>query len=189
MNNRFVASTPPEETERPQRPTPADVELLEFARELEFAARDLYRTALDGGSLGDDASKVLAVIHDTHGAAGNNLSGLLGVQAPPVESSSIYDDRAEAFGGSESDVLAAAYELESEIVATHADLIGRVESTDGVSTIVPVMLGEARHLPTIAALDGAAEDLGAMLDNDASSLAQGAGDTETVSTEPVSSEG
>lgn len=187
LSARVAASTPPDTgdtatgdtatadtepaatttTAPPRRPTDDDVTLLGFAQSLELAAVELYDQALGGGSV-DDQTSLLTTLREAHQAYAHVLGGFLGTKADGVASAEVSEQFGEGFGGSLDDVVAAAYDLETTAVATHTELIGMLEGTEGAALLASVLVAEARHATVLADLAGA--DLDAQLTSDATAL-------------------
>ena len=110
----------------PQRPTEADIPLLQFAESFELAARDLYQAAVDAGvddaAFGGDAAP-------TTRRTPPILKGILGAQGERVAGPTTSTTSFEAdFSTSDLAALAAAaYELESIAVATHTELLRELD--------------------------------------------------------------
>ena len=161
-----VESAPAAEstTTAPRRPTADDVALLGFAQTVELTARDLYQAALDGGLADSDLADVFTTLRDNHKEYANRLSGILGVDAPQQRDDALFDELVGGFeGGDAVDVATSGTELESTIVATHTDLIGRLEGVDGLAAIASFLVVEARHGTVLADVAGHGDDLDAML--------------------------
>jgi hypothetical protein len=181
---RASATTPENTTETstgattttapPQQPTPDDVEVLGFAQSIELAAAQLYKAALDAGSLGDEVLAIVVPVHQAHVAYAQALNGLLGRGAPGEASTEVVDASTEGFGGDEAGFLAAAYQLEDTAVATHSELIGQLAGTDGAALLASILIAEARHATVFADLAGES-DLDALLLTAAEPLEAGEG--------------
>jgi hypothetical protein len=173
-----AASTPVDsapvttEEEAPLRPTDADIELLGFAQTFELTARDLYQAALDGGLAEDDLADVFATLRDNHGEYANRLSGILGVDAQQQRDDALFDELVGDFeDGDIASIAAAGRELEATAVATHSDLIGRLEGIDGIAAVASFVVVEARHSVVLADVAGDGDDLDALFRDDAEPLA------------------
>ena len=140
-------------TAPPKRPSDADVELLGFAQTVEIAAFRLYEEALATDNFSDDERAVIATFHDAHQAYAQSLSGFLGREAPQVLNP-IYDEMLAAFSGDKATVLDAAYNLESVAVATHTDIVGQLQGTDGAALIASILIVEAAHGTVLADIAG-----------------------------------
>jgi hypothetical protein len=165
LSGRASATTPPNSTSDstpaastttspPRRPTDDDVALLGFAQSIELAARDLYDVSLAVKGLFDDTQRaVIATIRESHDAYASALSGMLGRQAPQT-ASSMFDYLQSSFGGKLAEILDAAYGLESTAVATHIDILGKLQGVDGAALIASILIVEARHGTVLASLNG-----------------------------------
>jgi hypothetical protein len=157
---RVQATTTPEPTAPaptttapPQRPTAADVELLAAAQTLEWAAATLYNGSRGSASLDETQAAVITVIAEHHEAYAQALSALLGRDAPNVAAPGLLE-RADDFN---ADPIGQGYELESALVATHTEVIGALQGTDGAALIASIMAVEARHGTVLADLGGRSE--------------------------------
>lgn len=156
---------PPTAASVPAAPTESDGELLRFVQSAELAARDLYRAAVEAGA--DDP--VIATFADNHQAYADLLSGILGGPEPRLDS--LYSEHQDAFASSDVAAVAEdAYELESTLVATHADVLGQLEGINGATAIASVLVVEARMCAVLADLAGQSDDFDALFENDADAL-------------------
>ena len=169
-------STPaPTTTAPPKRPTDDDVALLGFAQSVEIAARQLYDVALAANGLFDENQKaVIATIRESHDAYAAALSALLGRQAPQ-QADAVLDDTKASFSGALADVLDAAYTLESTAVATHDDILGKLQGTDGAALLASILIVEARHTTVIATLNGKTDLDDLLVNTEADALAPAEG--------------
>jgi len=167
LSGRAGATTPPASsgdttpattttTTPPKRPSDDDVTLLGFAQTVEIAARDLYDVALGTKDFDETARAVVATIRESHDAYAAALSALLGRQAPQ-KANPITDQLKESFGGDTKSVLDAASQLESTAVATHTEVLGKLQGTDGAALLASILIVEARHGTVLANLNGATE--------------------------------
>lgn len=161
-------------TAPPKRPEAGDIELLAFAQSVELAATELYAMAIGSGSLSDDTLAIVTNVHQAHVSYGQSLNGLLGRNAPNAALSELTDSAADAFGGDEAAFLAAAFELEDTLVATHTQLIGQLLGTNGIELIASILIVEARHALVFADLAGET-DLDALIFTTAEALEPGEG--------------
>jgi hypothetical protein len=129
----------------------------------------LGTTSLDG-----DHRLVIATIRESHDAYAASLSALLGRQAPQVVDP-VFDKLKSSFGGDASTMLDAAYEIESTAVATHTDILGRLQGTDGARLLASILIVEARHGTVVAHLNGktSLDDLLVNTESDALTPAKG----------------
>lgn len=161
-------------TSPPKRPTNDDVALLGFAQTIELAARNLYDVALATKDFDDNERAVLATIRESHEAYATSLSGELGRDALQ-EINPIFDDLKSSFAGDKASVLEAAYGIESTAVATHTEILSKLQGTDGASLIASILIVEARHGTVLASLNGS-DDLDTLLvDKEADALAPAEG--------------
>lgn len=184
LSGRASATTPPNSTPDstavpttstpPKRPTTDDVTLLGFAQGVELAARNLYDVALGADDFDDSTRAVLATIRESHESYATSLSGLLGRQAPQTPDA-VFDHLQSSFSGDPRSVLQSAYALESTAVATHIEILGKLQGTDGAALIASILIVEARHGTVLAALSEATilDDLLVSVEADALTPAEG----------------
>ena len=140
--------------------------MLAALQGLEFAARDLYQTALDAGA--SDEGDVLETLRTNHEGYANVISGLIGGAAPQQPDEALFAQFQAEFDNSDvAAVAAAAYDFESSAVATYLDALGQLEGTDGAKTVASIVIVESRHCAVLANLGGHGDDLDAVLVNDA----------------------
>ena len=164
------AGTDPAVSAPPERPTDVDVALLGFAEQVELTARDLYAVAIGEGAAGD-RDLVLQTCLDNHQAAADSLSALLGIDAVGARDDTLFDELSGGFTTSDLPAVAeAGYDLESSAVATHTDLLGKLQGTDGARTIAAILTIESRMCTVLADLQGLGDDDGALFDNGAVAL-------------------
>ena len=72
-------------------------------------------------------------------------------------------------------MLDAAYSLESTAVATHLDVLGQLQGTDGASLIASILIVEARHGTVLGYLNGATDLDALLVDEEADALAPAEG--------------
>lgn len=176
LSGRVSATTPPTDdtepaatttTAPPTRPNAADLQLLRFAEQFELGAVLVYDVALQSDQASDQ-STLLTTLREAHQAYAQVLSGFLGTDASREASPDVVAAFGEGFNGSLDDVLAAAYGLEATGLATHAELVGQLEGTEGSALIASILIAEARHTTVLADVAGA--DLEAQLISDADAL-------------------
>jgi hypothetical protein len=168
-------TTPATTTTAPsRRPTDADVSLLGFAQSVELAARDLYDVALGTTGFDENQRAVVATIRESHDAYAASLSAILGRQAPQL-ANPVVEELKASFGGDGPSVLTAAYNLESTAVATHIDILGKLQGTDGAALLASILIVEARHGTVLAYLNGSTglDDLLVNTEADALTPAEG----------------
>jgi len=146
-----------------ERVSDADLALLLFAQSLELAARDLYAAA---GTAGAD-DPLFGVLSDQHEAFAQGIASFVGEPAD-TRDDAVYDERESAFATSDRTAVATAgYDLESAAVATHTELLGRLENVDGAKMIASTLAMEARHCVVLADMSGRGDDLNVLLVNTA----------------------
>lgn len=153
----------------PKRPSQADLELLEFARSVELAAVELFDMALATDSFDDEIRPVIVSIREAHEAYAQSIYALLG-GAPGTAFAGAIDPLGASFSaGSAADLAMAAHALEGTAVATHTDVIGALEGTDGAELLAAICVAEARHGTVLADIAGQT-DLDLLLLSGAQSL-------------------
>ncbi len=156
-------------TAPPKRPSTDDVTLLGLAQSVELAARDLYDVALGTSGFEADQRAVIATIRESHDAYAASLSAILGRLAPQTPNP-VVDSLSSSFAGETSTILDAAYSLESTAVATHTDILGKLQGTDAASLIASILIVEARHGTVLAYLNGKTELDDLLVNNEADAL-------------------
>jgi hypothetical protein len=151
-------STTTSTTTPPQRPTDDDVTLLGFAQQVELTSQALYDEAIALGGWSDAQAAVIAAIREAHQAYAQSLSGLLGRKAPGLMSKPLFDSLRSDFSGSADGVLSAAYDLESSLVATHLDVLAKLQGTDAAALLASIVSNEARHGTVLADLAGKSDE-------------------------------
>jgi Ferritin-like domain len=158
-------------TEPPRRPTDDDVTLLAFAQQLELTAAGLYEAAIAGvAGWSDVQASVMTEMRESHLAYGNTLSGLLGKSAPGTRSEELFAEWKSQFTGSTDDVLTAAAELESAGVATHLDILAKLQGLNGAAAVASILVAEARHCTALLDLAGSTDLSELLVDTEADSL-------------------
>ena len=166
-------------TAPPLNPSRADKVLLQLAESVELAARDLYQSVLPsptadtssssepaGSPLGDYEG-LFSTLRENHEEYANSIAGLVGESAVP-RSREVYDKFADRFTTTDvTELAAAAYDLESMLVATHPEVIGELVGTDGADALAAAVIVEARQASALAAVAGKLDDLDVMLVNSA----------------------
>lgn len=152
LGGRAGAATP--STDPPKRPTDADVVLLAEAQQLEVTAVALYDEAIAAGSWSDEQAALMVFIRGAHLAYAQAFSGMLGRQAPGTKSETLFNALRSDFTGDVDNILGAAFLLESAAVATHTEVLGSLEGTDGAALVSSMLLNEARFGTALADLAG-----------------------------------
>ncbi len=146
-----TAATTTTTTAPPKRPTREDEVMLAFAQTLEVAARDLYDVALDTEVFDEMQRSVIATIREAHEAYAASLSAILGRPMAQIPDP-IGEDLKGAFGGDLATVLDAAYQLESTLVATYTEIIGKLQGIDGAALLASILIVEAANGTVLADL-------------------------------------
>jgi hypothetical protein len=173
LAGRAGATATPDQTTTtapPRQPLDADKRLLGAAQRAELAAVALYDTALAGRQLVGDQRAVVAGIREAHEAYGQSLSAILGKAAPDIAEQAVVEQFGGAFGGPVGAMLEAATLLENVLVATHTELVGALEGTDGTALVASILVVEARHATVLADMAGVT-DPDQLLVNEATPLA------------------
>jgi hypothetical protein len=132
-------------TAPPQRPSADDAALLGFAQNFELAAVDLYAVALASDGLSDDTRHIITTVRQAHLSYTQSITALLGRDAPGTPLPEAVDTYGDSFAGDEASIVEAAAALEDTAVATHTELIGQLQGTDGVQLLAAMTIAEARH--------------------------------------------
>ncbi|HRC46829.1 MAG TPA: ferritin-like domain-containing protein [Ilumatobacteraceae bacterium] len=176
LSGRAAASATTDEstttaaTTPPQRPTADDVALLSFVQQVEVTATALYGEAIAIGGWSDEQAVVVTFIRDAHRAYAQSLSGMLGRSAPNNMSQELFDGLRSDFVGDVAGVLAAAQAFESSAVATHGDVIAKLQGTDGAALLASIQIAEARFCTVLADLAGDTDPVTLLVDEEAESL-------------------
>jgi hypothetical protein len=146
-----------------ERVSASDLAALLFAQSLELAARDLYEAA---GAAGAD-DPLFGALADQHEAYAQGIAAFIGEPAD-TRNDGVYDELESAFAASDRTAVAtAAYDLESAVVATHTELLGRLENVDAAKLVASMLAMEARHCAVLADVSGRGDDLNILLVNTA----------------------
>jgi hypothetical protein len=158
-------------TAPPKRPTDSDIALLTAAQKAEFTALALYGLAtarVKGWSAAE--TTVVTTLASSHQAYANAFSGMLGRIAPNAADETILGKFDPKFTGSPADVLKAAADLESALVATHLDILGQLQGVNGATQIAAIVTAEARHVTALRDLAGSTSLSDLLVDTEAASL-------------------
>jgi hypothetical protein len=152
-----------------ERVSASDLALLLFAQSLELAARDLYEAASAAGA--DDP--LFGALADQHEAYAQGIASFIGEPAD-TRNDVVYDELESAFAASDRTAVATAgYDLESAAVATHTELLGRLENVDAAKLVASMLSMEARHCAVLADVSGRGDDLNILLVNTADPILPG----------------
>ncbi|MGB8857756.1 MAG: ferritin-like domain-containing protein [Ilumatobacteraceae bacterium] len=154
----------------PQRPTADDVALLGFAQQVELTAQALYDEALTVKGWSDSHAVVVTALREAHQAYAQSLSGFLGRQAPGTRSDDLFKSLQADFGASVEGALAAAASLESAAVATHGEVLSKLQGTDAAALIASIQSNEARHATVLADMAGETDNAVLLVDEENESL-------------------
>jgi hypothetical protein len=151
-----------------ERPNAADSELLAFAQGAELAVHDLYTKAIDSGRFTGDELTMLEQFAAHHLAYAQSINGLIGKDATNQRNEGVYG----AYSG-QMTTGSAAYRtlqaLENTLVATHTDILAKLENHDAAVLVASIITVEARHAAVFGVLPNL--NLASALDNTASSIA------------------
>jgi hypothetical protein len=158
-------------TTPPKRPTDSDIVLLSAAQKAEFTAQALYALAITRvkGWTPDQAA-VMTTLAGSHQAYANAFSGMLGRVAPNEADKALLAKFDPSFTGSADDVLKAAATLESALVATHLDILGKLQGVNGATQIAAIVSAEGRHVTVLRDLAGSTTLSDLLVDTEAASL-------------------
>jgi hypothetical protein len=157
-------------TAPPLRPTDADVALLGFAQQVEITAAALYDQALAKVKWTPEQQVVVATIRQAHVAYAQRISATLGRQAPNTKSADLFTKLSPSFTGDSTAVLTAAWKLESAAVATHLDLLAKLQGINGGALVASILVTEARHCTILADLASLSDLPSLLVDTEESSL-------------------
>lgn len=144
-------------TAPPQRPSADDTALLGFAQSMELAAVQLYNVALATDGLSDDVRHIITTISQAHLSYTQSITALLGRDAPGTPLPEAVETFGDAFSGDEASIVEAAATLEDTAVATHTELLGQLQGTDGAQLLAAITIAEARHSLVFNDLAGVTE--------------------------------
>jgi Ferritin-like domain len=178
FSGRASATTPPATDESttttvpPRRPTDDDVTLLAAALQIELTVEGLYRQAISEVAGWTEAqAAVMTTLRQAHHREFDlQRSGLLGKSAPSTRSEELFDEWKSDFSGSTDEVLAKAAELESTLVATHLDVLAKLQGTNGAALVASIQVAEARHVTALRDLAGVTDEAELLVDEEAASL-------------------
>lgn len=158
-------------TAPPKRPTTDDVTLLATAQQVELAATKLYSDAITNvKGWSDDQAAVMVAMREAHLAFANSLSGLLGKPAPGTPLEAVLTAAGPGFQGDPTSVIKAAADLESTAVATHTDVLSKLQGVNGAALIASIQIAEARHTTVLRDLAGSSDLAELLVDTEAASL-------------------
>jgi hypothetical protein len=157
-------------TAPPLRPTADDTSLLGFAQQLEIAAMRLYDQALAQVKWTPDQQSVVATIRQQHAAYSASLSGLLGRNAPNSKSDQIFSKFSSGFTGDAKTVLLSAWQLESSAVATHLDILAKLQGVNGAALLASIQITEARNGTVLADMASISDEAKLLVDTEEPSL-------------------
>jgi len=151
--------------EPPERPTPGDQVLLNFAGGVELAAQSCYDNVLDrvrSGQLTFDQDTLTAieVFRQHHLSYAQSIAAMLGKLAAIVPDPAALAAFGTAFStGSTDDIIDAAKQLEDIACATNLSLIPQLTGTDGAALLASILIVEGQHSTALQVLSGDSPDL------------------------------
>lgn len=154
----------------PQRPTAGDSDLLGALQQLELSALALYDQAIALSGWPAAQATVVTTLRESHAAYAEALGALLGGDAPGEADMALIDQFATEFGRTPTKAMQAAVELESALVATHLEALGRLEGIDGATLVASIQITEARHTTVLAEMTDAGTLSDLLVDRDEASL-------------------
>lgn len=155
----------------PRRPTDDDTSLLNFAQQVELTALALYDEAIAGvKSWSPEQATVMTTLRQSHNAYANAISGLLGRNAANTPDQDLFNGLRSKFTGKPKDVLLAAALLESAAVATHLDVLAKLQGVNGAALVASIEVAEARHATVLRDLAGVTDESSLLVDVEADSL-------------------
>lgn len=158
-------------TTPPRRPTDGDVSLLGRAQSIELTALALYDKAIAKVKDWSPAqATVVKTLRESHNAYANSISGLLGRRAPNKVDDTIVRQLTADFTASANDVLLAAASFESGIVATHIDVIAKLQGINAAALLASIEIAEARHVTALRHLAGVTDESALLVDTEVDSL-------------------
>ena len=140
-----------------------DLANTQFAIGVELAASDLYRAAIDAGSIGT-AWPILA---NQHAQYAQGLAGITGIPAN-TRDEVVYEGRVAAFQGDRP--ANAAFDLENTLIATNVALLGQIVDPDVANMLAAVVSMESHHAAYLAERSGRGDNFDALFTDTATPL-------------------
>lgn len=154
----------------PLKPTSDDIALLAVAQQAELSARDLFDKAQGATGWSAAEAVVIVTIREAHEAFAQSIAALIGSDAPNEADAALVSSLGGGFSGTSSTALRSAMALESALVATHLDLLGRLQGVDGAALVASIHSAEARHTTVLAEMAGMSDLSDLLVDDEADSL-------------------
>jgi Ferritin-like domain len=142
----FVAAQPAAAA-GPQQPNATDIQFLAWAQSLELAAVAAYGIAIASGKLSGGATTAATIFRQHHrdhaaamgAAAGKNNSG--------VANASVVTKLGPSFSTAktETDLLMAAFKLETAATSTYLNALGKLSGSDPAAAVAAILPTESRH--------------------------------------------
>jgi hypothetical protein len=127
----------------------------QFAIGIELAARDLYRAAIDAGATGT----AWGILASQHAQYAQRVAALTGISANTADNT-LYEARVANFQGDRP--ANAAYDLENTLVATHAELLTQLLSSDAANVLASIVTMESRQAAYLAERSGRGKNFDAL---------------------------
>jgi hypothetical protein len=149
----------------PERPTPGDQVLLNFAGGVELAAQSCYDNVLDRVRSGQitfeqETLTVMEVLRQHHLSYAQSIASILGKLAAIVPDPGALAAFGTAFSNGTADaIVRAANELEDTACATHLSVLPQLMGTDGAALLSSILIVEGQHSTALQVLSGDRPDL------------------------------
>lgn len=135
----------------PYPTTESDRDLLGRALQLELAAKQLYRDAVESG-LDGAALLVAQTFGGNHEAYADQMAAITGISANTFNEEA-YEARSDEFStGDVTEFATAAWELENSAAATYTELFNDFESIDAQTLISSIVVTNGRMATVLADL-------------------------------------
>jgi hypothetical protein len=134
-----------------------------FVIGVELAARDLYQAAIDAGAEGT----AWGILVTQHASYAQRVAGITGISADRRDEG-VYGDREANFTGSSP--ANAAFALENELAATHANLLTLITDVRIADALASIASAEAHHAAYLAERSGRGDNFDALFINSASPI-------------------
>jgi hypothetical protein len=156
-------------TTAPQRPTDADIELLNTVQSFEIAAYQLYGQTANLQFTANQRT-VVEVVGQSHLYYAQAISGTIGREADNDADVDVVATRSAAFTKDVDSMLHAAFDLESALVATQQQTIGKLVGTDAAYLLASIATVEGRNCTVFADMLGEQDMAILLVDNEADAL-------------------
>jgi hypothetical protein len=126
----------------------ADADRALAVARIEVAVADAYRAALDRGTLAPEATDVVLVLAQHHEEHAIALAALARTPRSAVERDGGFYAQLNQTVLSD-DPLAAIFDTERSLAATHLASLGVLESTDAAAAVASILPVEAQHVVAV----------------------------------------